>query len=68
MGVPEGTLRHWVQNTNRRPDSPFVGSGNKYVSPRDAETAAIMKENRELKRANKILKEAMSFFAESRKK
>ena len=68
LGLPENTLRKWVKNTKERPDAPFIGSGRKYVSAQDAEKAALMKENRELRRANEILKEALGFFASSQKK
>jgi len=68
LGIHENTLRKWVKNTKERPDNPFIGSGRKYVSAHDAEKAALMKENRELKRANEILKEALGFFASSQKK
>lgn len=68
LGVHENTLRKWVKNTMERPDNPFIGSGKKYVSPQDAEKAALMKEIRELHRANEILKEALGFFAASQKK
>jgi len=68
LGVSVYTLRNWVGNAKYRPDNPFIGSGNKYVSAQDAEKAALMKENRELKRANEILKEALGFFAVSQKK
>jgi transposase len=68
LGIPETTVRQWITKMKERPDNPFVGSGNKYISPADAEKAALLKENRELKRVNEILKEAMAFFALSRKK
>jgi transposase len=68
LGIPENTLRKWVKNTQERPEAPFVGSGRKYVSAADAEKAALLKENRELKRANDILREALGFFASSQKK
>jgi transposase len=68
LGVHANTLRNWVKNTMERPDNPFVGSGKKYISAQDAEKAALLKENRELKRANEILKEALGFFASSQKK
>ena len=51
-----------------RADNPFIGSGRKYVSAQDAEKAGLLKENRGLKRANEILKEALVFFAVSQKK
>jgi len=68
LGVPENTLRNWIRNNQKRPETPYIGSGNKYISPQDAEIAALKKENRELKRANEILKEALGFFAASQKK
>jgi len=68
LGLHENTLRNWVKSVRERADNPFIGSGRKYVSAQDAEKAALMKENRELKRANEILKEALGFFAASQKK
>jgi transposase len=68
LGVHENTLRKWVRNTKERSDNPFIGSGRKYVSSSDAEKTALLKENRELRRANEILKEALGFFALSQKK
>ena len=68
LGIPAYTLRNWVDNARNRPDNPFIGSGRKYISAQDAEKAALLKENRELKRANDILKEALGFFAVSQKK
>jgi len=68
LGLHANTLRRWFQNTMERPDNPFIGSGRKYISTQDAEKAALLKENRELKRANDILKEALGFFAASQKK
>ena len=68
LGIKENTLRNWVNRTKERPDNPFIGSGQKYVSAQDAEKAAFIKEIRELKRANEILKEALGFFAVSQKK
>ena len=68
LGISENTLRNWVTATRTRPENPFVGSGRKYISPQDAEKAALLKEINELKRANEILKEALGFFAKSQKK
>ena len=48
----------------------FVGSGHKRL-PADEKERRILeleKENSELKRANEILKDALGFFAESRRK
>ena len=68
LGISHYTLRNWVDNSKYRPDNPFIGSGHKYISAQDAEKAALLKENRELRRANEILKEALGFFAASQKK
>jgi transposase len=68
LGVPMHTLRNWVESARKRPDSPFIGSGHKYIPAQDAEKVALLKENKELKRANDILKEALAFFAVSQKK
>ena len=68
LGLHENTLRNWVKKSKERPDNPFIGSGRKYISAQDAERAALEKENKELKRANEILKEALGFFAASQKK
>jgi len=68
LGLHDNTLRNWIKNANERADNPFIGSGRKYVPIQDAEKAALLKENRELKRANEILQEALGFFAASRKK
>jgi transposase len=68
LGLHENTLRNWIKNDRERPDNPYIGSGRKYMTAQDAEKAALMKENRELKRANEILKEALGFFAASQKK
>lgn len=68
LGVPENTIRNWIKQSKERPESPFIGSGHKYVSPQDAGKAELLKENRELKRANEILKAALGFFAQNQKK
>ena len=68
LGIPENTLRYWSRAAKARPDNPFIGSGKKYISPDEMEKMELRKENRELKRANEILKEAMSFFTQSRRK
>ena len=68
LGIHENTLRQWVIRTKERPDNPFIGSRNTYVSPADTERIALLRENQELKRANEILKEALGFFAQSQKK
>ena len=68
LGISEYTLRNWVEAAKIRPDNPFIGSGRKYVPSEEAEKIALRKENQELKHANEILKEALSFFVKSQKK
>jgi len=68
LGIHVNTLHNWIARSKERPDNPFIGSGNRYISPEDAEKVALIKENRELKRANEILKEALGFFAQSQKR
>ena len=68
LGLHENTVRNWVNNVTNRADNPFIGSGRKYVPAQEAEKAALMKEIKELKRANEILKEALGFFAASQKR
>ena len=48
----------------------FVGSGNKMMplSEKDRRIKELEEELRETRRANDILKEALGFFAQSRKK
>jgi transposase len=65
LGIHENTIRNWVKNAEKRPDNPFIGSGRKYISEEDREKERLLKENRELKRANEILKEALGFFVKS---
>jgi transposase len=59
LGINEATLRNWVEDRH--------GSGRPAVmssaGDKDAELAALRKENAELRRANEILKTASAFFA-----
>ena len=68
LGIHDNTLRNWFKNAIERAENPFIGSGRKYIPAQEAEKAALQKENRELKRANEILREALGFFAASQKK
>ena len=70
LGIPYWTLADWRAARKARGDEAFVGSGHKQV-PTDEKERRILeleKENSELKRANEILKDALGFFAESRRK
>jgi transposase-like protein len=61
------TLRTWVDN-NKKLGTSHVGSGNKKIEVSDPDKARLIKENKELQRANEILKEALTFFVVSQKK
>lgn len=67
LGVPINTLISWRQNRSKYGEAAFVGSGTKRTEPQDAEKAALEKENRELRKANEILKGALSFFVKAQK-
>ena len=70
LGIPYHTLYDWRKSRNRYSDKAFIGSGNKYV-PADEKDRKILElehELRESQRSNEILKEALGFFAASRKK
>ena len=70
LGVPYYTLTGWRRNERRYSSQAYVGSGHKRVSadPKEQEIYELRKENAELRRANDILQEALSFFAKNRKK
>jgi transposase len=70
LGIPYYTLADWRSIRNHQGDSYFAGSGYKR-KPSDEKERRIMEleaELRETKRANEILKDALGFFAQSRKK
>lgn len=70
LGVNYYTLADWRSKLKHQGASAFVGSGNKQLPQSDAERRIkeLEAELRETKRANEILKEALGFFATSRKK
>jgi transposase len=62
LGINQATLRNWIEDRH--------GSGSRAacavtssIGDKDAELAALRKENAELRRANEILKTASAFFA-----
>jgi transposase len=69
LGVPYHTVLDWTRAKRDAGEHAFVGSGHKRQLPaqvgRDQE---LERENRELKRANDILKDALYFFAQDRKR
>lgn len=70
LGIPYWTLADWRAARKARGSQAFVGSGKKRL-PTDEKERRIQeleKEVGELRRANEILKDALGFFAESRRK
>lgn len=70
LGIKYFTLAEWRKIRKERGIEAFVGSGKRQypLSEKDRRIAELEKELRETKRANEILKEALGFFAQSRKK
>ena len=70
LGIPYYPLADWRYIRKHQGDSYFVGSGyqRKPVDEKDRRIQELEAELRETKRANEILKDALGFFAESRKK
>ena len=70
LGIKYYTLADWRRQRKARGEEAFVGSGNKVISlsEKDRRIKELEEELRETKRANDILKEALGFFAQSRKK
>ena len=59
LGINQATLRNWVEDRYG-----VIGPAvNASAGEKDAELAALRKENSELRRANEILKTASAFFA-----
>jgi len=58
LGIPGATLRNWFRN----PPKGSSGSSSPPVDPA-ARVVELERENRELRRANAILKTASAFFA-----
>lgn len=70
LGIPYYTQSGWRHQRRPKGEYAFVGSGNKRppASEKDRRIQELEAKLRETKRANEILKEALSFFAQSRKK
>ena len=70
LGIKYYTLADWRSQRKARGEGAFVGSGNKVMplNEKDRRIKELEAELRETKRANDILKEALGFFAQSRKK
>ena len=70
LGVACGTLSEWRKKRTKYGQNAFCGSGHRTFPQTSAEQRIreLEKKNAELNRANEILKEALGFFAVSRKK
>ena len=70
LGIPYYTLSGWRNKHKKYQETAYVGSGNKHLSndAKDQKIYELEKEVLELQRSNYILKEALGFFAVSRKK
>jgi transposase len=69
LGVAYGTLSGWRGERSRLGTAAFPGSGHKIEKPgQNAREAELEREIGELRRANEILKDALSFFAADRRK
>ena len=65
LGINENTLHTWVGKYRQNRVAPFPGSG--HVKPEDAELKRLMREVRELREENEILKKAAAYFAKNQK-
>ena len=75
LGIKYYTLADWRRQRKARGEEAFVGSGNKMMPLSEKDRLKLRQreqeleaELRETRRANDILKEALGFFAQSRKK
>jgi transposase len=70
LGIPYYTLADWRNIRKSVGESAFVGSGNRRepLDEKDRRIQELENELRETKRANEILKDALGFFVESRRK
>ena len=70
LGIPYYTLSNWRCKRNMYGVQAHVGSGHQreLLDPKERKIRELEKEIAELQRANDILKDALGFFAASRKK
>ena len=69
LGISYFTLQDWRKQRSLHGNEAFIGSGRAYApvdkTPREIE---LEREINELRRANEILKDALGFFAQDRKR
>ena len=69
LGVSYYTLQEWRKQRTLHGEGAHIGSGRAYVTDnKTARERALEKEINELRRANDILKDALGFFAQDRKR
>ena len=69
LGIPVDTLYGWVKKAREYGEYAHIGSGKKRENGSDkGEIVQLTKRNKELEKANQILKDALSFFVVSQKK
>lgn len=70
LGIPYNTLADWRHQRKQQGMTSFVGSGHtaQPLDDNDRRIRELEAELKETQRANDILKEALGFFATSRKK
>lgn len=68
LGIPVNTLYTWISKAKKHGENAHVGSGIKRHNTMDDKVATLIKRNKELEKANQILKDALSFFVVSQKK
>lgn len=66
LGIPYYTLAEWRQKRKAYGEKAYVGSGNSRGNL--TREQQLEKENAELRRANEILKDALGFFANDRRR
>ena len=70
LGIPYYTLADWRSARKKHGTSAFVGSGNRRITgdDKDRRIRELEAQLHEAQKANEILKDALGFFASSRKK
>ena len=65
IGIRDTTIYGWVSRYRENSEKPFVGSG--HIKPEDEAYKKLLKENKELREENEILKKAAAYFAKNQK-
>jgi transposase len=68
LGVPYYTLREWKRKEREYGEIAYVGSGRKRIEKGREREIELEKELNRVKRANEILKGALSFFVREQKR